>query len=876
MAQPDRTAASGGLAIRFYRALLRLYPSSFRMEYGEEMTRVFAEACTDATPFGRAGLMLSALADETRSALGLHLAILLQDLRYTARTLNRARGFAFTAILVTALGVGATTAAFSVADFVLLRPLPFPEPDRLVRLCEGPREGGGWGCMNELSPANYRDFKTMSSSFRELGAFAIAAANLVGGGEPMRLAITQVTPEVFPLLGVAPAIGRVFAPGTGDDRTAILGHGLWESRFGADPEVLGRTINLDGAPFTIIGVMPRGFSFPDREVQLWTPLTLREEAFVDRNDTYIHGIGRLGQGVTFEGARAELELIADRLARAYPDTNAETGISFFPLRDTMSPRFRLMLVALGGAALCLLLLTSANLASLLLARAAGRERELAVRAALGAGRERLTRQLITESVVLTLLGGSAGVLVAASAVPLFSHLVPPTLPIASAPGLDLRVLLIASLFTALTGLGVGVLPALRAGSRTRFDALRDGTRAGGGRKQHVRAALVAVEVMMSVVLLTTTGLLLRAVWRVQALDAGFVAPNVLTLETALPRPEYDSPVRRSQFYERVLTEVRSLPGVQSAAYITGLPMVVTGLITGVEIPGRDVRIARTETVSHRWVTPQYFETLGIPLLRGRDFEEGDTADRTWVAVVSESFVERYWPGEDPIGKTFRHRGRTRTVVGVVGDVKVRGLERTSEPQLYVPAAQAPEDFPPIFDPKDLVIRHSGRAESLVPGAIRRIVRAADPDQPVSNVRTMEEVLASDTASRRGQLQVLGAFAAVAILLAGVGIYGLLAYTVSQRAQEIGVRMALGADPSRVGRMILTDGIRLAVIGLVPGIAAAYAAARGMSALLFGVEPGDLPTFAAAVAAALLMAFAGSLLPALRAVRVAPMSVLRAE
>jgi len=863
--------------IPLYRALLRLYPASFRLEYGDEMTEVFAQACADASLPGRIGLVLRAFGDETFNAAAVHWAILIQDLRYTARTLNRARGFALTAILVTALGVGANTAAFSVADFVLLRPLPFPDPDSLAMLCEGPRTGGGgtWGCMNELSPANYRDLKTMSASFQAMGAYWGGAINLVGGGEPRRLGITSVTPEVLPLLGVAPVLGRVFGPADDDRNSIVISYGLWQSQFGGDPDVLGRKVNLDGAAYTIIGVMPATFYFPERTSQIWNELTLKPQDFEDRTNTYIHAVARLGPGVAFEHARAELESLAARMSRDYPETNAETGVSFFRMRDNMSPRFRVMLIALGGATLCLLLLTCANLANLLLARATARERELAVRAALGAGKERLVRQLITESVILTVLGGVTGVALAAVSVPLFSSLVPPTLPLATQPSLDLRVLALAVAFTALTGLGFGLLPSLRAGRRTEFDALRDTTRAGGGRKQRVRAILVTVEVAMSVILLITSGLLIRSVWHVQAIDPGFVPQHVLTLTTALPRPKYDDAVRRNQFYERVVAEVRGLPGVQSAAFTTGLPMVITGLITGVEVPGQEVRPRRSAGASHRWVTPDYFKTMGIPLRRGRDVENSDTAQRQWVAVVSASFAERYWPGQDPIGKTFRHLDHTRTVVGVVGDVKVRGLERTSEPQMYLPALQAPEGLPGGFDPKDLVIRHSGQGDALV-SAVRQIVHAVDKEQPISNVRTMEEVLATDTATRRAQLQVLGVLAAVAVLLSGVGIYGLLAYTVSQRSLEIGVRLALGAEPARVGRMIVADGLRLALFGIVPGVFCAYAAARGMTALLFGIAPGDPATFAAAVGLALLMALAGSFLPARRAVRVSPMSVLRAE
>jgi len=350
---------------------------------------------------------------------------------------------------------------------------------------------------------------------------------------------------------------------------------------------------------------------------------------------------------------------------------------------------------------------------------------------------------------------------------------------------------------------------------------------------------------------------------------------VLTLQTALPHPKYDDPVRRGQFYEQVLSGVRALPGVQSAGFISGLPIAMPALITSVEVPGQPVRDRRLSGVSHRWITPQYFETMGIPLIRGRDVESTDTATRQWVAVVSESFIARYWPGQEGIGKTFTHLGEQRTVVGIVGDVKVRGLERTSEPQLYVPALQCPDQLPPQFDPKALVVRHSGPHDRLI-GPIRQIVRAADPEQPISSVRPMDDVLASVTADRRAQLQLLGAFAIVAVLLCGVGIYGLLAYSVAQRSQEIGVRLALGAEPSQVGRMIFADGMRLTLIGIVPGAVGAYLAGRAMQALLFGITPGDPMTFTAAIAAALLMAFAGSVLPVLRAVRVSPTSVLKAE
>ncbi len=808
----------------------------------------------------------------------LHWEMLVQDLRYAVRTLNRSRGFALAAVVVTALGVGANTATFSVADFVLFRPLPFPEPGSLVRICEGPREGGGWGCMNQMSPANYRDVVAMSGSFQTLGAFQGSAVNLVGAGEPLRIPAALVTTEVLPLLGVSPLIGRVFDSTRAGDRDAgsvVIGYGLWQSQFGGDDHALGETVRLNGVPYVVIGVMPAGFRFPSEDVQLWMPLVFEEADFLQRNNSYLEGVGRLQSGVSFDQARADLSAIASRLAREYPETNAETGFSFFRQRDQMAPRSRLILLALCGASLCMLLLTCANLANLLLARAAGRERELAVRAALGAGRGRLVRQMLIESGALALLGGAAGVLAASLTMPLLARLVPSTLPIAAEPSVDLRVFAIAAVFSGLTGLGFGLIPALRVGGLTGFSALREGSR-GGGRRQRLRTLLVAVEVAVSVLLLISSGLLIRAIVRVQAVDPGFEPHGVVTMRTALPSPRYDDPVRRADFYDRVLTNVRALPGVEQAAYTSGVPMVLTGGIAGVIVPGKEARSARSQGVSIRFVSSQFFGALRIPLRRGRDLDDSDTPGRALVAVVSESFVERYWPNEDPIGKTFEIRSQNRTVVGVVGDIKVRGLERTNEPQVYVPARQPPEaGLGDIYVPKDIVIRSPRQGLALLP-AVREIIRQVDPEQPLSNVRLMADVVGGQTATRTAEIRVLGAFALLALLLAGVGIHGLLAFTVAERGREIGVRLALGAEPSLVARMIVSEAARMAILGVVPGVLGAYAAARAMSALLFGVRPDDPLTISAAAGLCLATAVLGALRPAIRAARVDPMSALRAE
>ena len=861
---------------RFYRALLRLYPASFRADYRAELERTFAERVRDR---GSVSATLAAVGDVIPNAIAAHWEILRQDLRYTARTLAGSRGFAFAAILVTALGVGANTATFSVADFVLVRPLPFKEPNELVRLCEGPKDGSGWGCMNQLSPANYRDVvHTVNKSVEAWGAWTGAATNLVGTGEPVRISAVQVTPGLLPLLGVPPMMGRTFdSTGTadGDATSVVLSHGLWQSHFGSDAEILGKRLLLDGTPYLVIGVMPPGFRYPSADVQLWMPLPLPLTTFENRNNNYLDAVGRLRDGATFEQARAEIATVFTRLQRDFPETNAETGFSFFRQRDYIMPRNRLMILALCGASLCMLLLTCANLANLLLVRAASRERELAVRAALGAGRDRLVRQMLTESVTLALLGGAAGVGAAALAMPLLTMLVPTGIPLDGGPALDGRVLAIAAMFAALTGVGFGLIPAMRVGGVSGFAALREGAR-GGGRRQRLRTTLVAIEVAVSVMLLIGAGLFVRAIWRVQAVPPGFNAAGVVTLRTDLPRPKYAEPPARAAYYDRVLAGVRELPGVEQAAYTSGLPMVLTGGIAGVAIPGREVAPSRREGVGIRFVSSQYFGAMQIPLIRGRDVASDDELGRELVAVVSESFVQKYWPNEDGIGKTFEIREQVRTIVGVVGDVKVRGLERTNEPQVYLPAKQPPEvGLGGLYVPKDLVIRAPTQGLTLVP-AVREVIRQVDAEQPIANVRMMSDVVDGQFATRNAQIRILGALAILALLLAGVGIHGLLAFTVAERGREIGVRLALGAGPGAVARMVVGDAARMALIGVIPGVLGAIAAGRAIRALLFGVEPGDPLTIGAAAALCLVTAILASLRPAIRAASVDPISALKAD
>lgn len=862
--------------MRLFRALLVLYPASFRRRYGAEMCGIFARRRREASgPLAVAALWAETVADLLANAVAVHADLLRQDLRYTLRTLRRAPGFTATVLLIVALGVGANTAAFTVTDLVLVRPLPFHDPEQLVRLWE---RRPGYEEM-EPSPANYRDWKRLSTVFESMGAYSPLPLNLVGQGEPVRVEGAEMTAEVLPLLGVRPALGRFFTaaedrPGTAG--TVVVSDRLWREQLGGDRGVLGRRVMLDGAPFVVVGIMPPDFHFPDRRTQLWMAARIPAKAYSDRSDNWLEVVARLRRGVSLGAARAEMAVIAARLERQYPREDARTGIGAVALRDELEQDSRLLLLALSGAALGVLLIACANLASLLLARALARRQELEVRSALGAGRERLIRQLVTESLVLAGAGGALGLLVAAAALPLLARLVPASMPFAQAPAIDMRVLLFALAVTAVTGLGFGLVPALRACRDADFAALREsGARGGGGRRERLRAALVTVEVAVSIVLLISSGLLIRALWRLQTTDPGFRADGVLTLCTALPAPRYAATARRAEFYRQVLDGARALPGVSAAAYASFLPMVSTGGIWPVALEGQPIEREGSKVASLRFVTPGYFDAMRIPLRRGRDVSDADGGDRPYVAVVSESFVRRYWPDQEPLGRHFQFAMHERTVVGVAGDVRVRGLDRSSEPQVYVPYMQVADGALTYYAPKNLVVRSAVGAETLLP-ALRRIVRAVDPEQPVSDVRTLAEIVGEQTASRALQVRVLGAFAAIACLLAGIGIHGLLAFAVSQRSREIGVRRALGARSIDVLAMVLRGGVLTALVGVVPGLLLAYAAGRAMAALLVGIDPGDAPTFAAAAGLCVLMTISGSLLPALRAVRVDPMTVVRSE
>jgi predicted permease len=870
---PDGLVGEGMMWL--YRVLLHLYPKSFRSEYGREMRSLFEHELRSATGAAVALLVARTIGDVVGNALYVHLDLLRQDVGYAARSLRRTPGFTLTAVLVSALGIGATTATFLIADHVLLRPLPFTEPDRLVKLWETRPSRGN--ARSEPSPPNYLDWKRRSTSFEGIETFVTGSTNLIGAGDPEVIQGARLSGGMFQLLGRQAVIGRALIESDAGNQALdaiVISDALWRLRFGADPGVLGRTVTLNDQACTIVGVMPADFHFPTRNTQLWRILRLADlgnEA--DRNNNILNVVARLKRGITLESARSEMELIAAQLHREYPKELADSGVTTIRWRAELAEQPRLLLIALVGSSLCLLLIACTNLANLLLARALARRGEFAIRAAVGASVDRLIRQMLTDSLVIASAGGVLGVILALASAPLVARLVPTTLPIAETPGLDLRMLLVAAVLTLGTGLFFGVMPAIRVGRLTDGSALREGFRAGTGRRTELlRSALVVAEIGASVVLLISVGLLLQSLWRVQQVDPGFKPDNVLTMRTTLPRPKYLA-ARRNQFYNQILDEVHALPGVTRAAYITFLPMVVRGGVQAVGINGENPEQA--PGASFRILTPGFFEAVGTPLLRGRDVMWTDSSASPLVAVVSASFVRQYFPGIDPIGQQFRIASGERTIVGVVGDIRVRGLERETEPQVYLPAAQMRDGQLSFYSPQDLVIRASVPATTLV-AAVRSIIQRADPEQPITNVRLLSEVVAAETAPRLTQLRVLGAFAVAAFLLAAIGIHGLLAFSVTSRSREIGVRIALGAKARDIMWMVVGRSTRLALIGVAIGGALAYAAGRWLQALLFGVSPADAGVFAAAIAIALLMTLAGSILPAWRAVRVDPMTATRAD
>ncbi len=867
---------------RLFSLLMHVYPASFRNEYGPEMQRDFENRRRDCSSwFSVVLLWLAVIPDVLFTALREHLALLRQDIRYALRMFRRSPAFVLTAVFTIALGVGANTAIFTAVDRALVRPLPFRDPDRLVKLRE---DASHYGYpANNVSPPNYLDWKAQSKVFEDMAAYRGTSFNLTGAGLPERLDGAAFTANVFSLLGVKPMLGRTFLPeedGPDSRRTVILSHGLWLRRFASAPNVIGRTLEFDGAPFTIIGVMPPTFHFPRADVEYWVAERLDTHDLTQRKNNYLDVIGRLRSGATVEQAQSEMSVIASRLEHAYPETNRYIGVRLRTLREEVSLRARLSLLVLLAAAGCILLIGCSNLANLLLARASSRRKELAVRTMLGAGRERLIRQILTESVLLSVGGGVAGLLLAVWTAPLLQTLVPDNLPMDHSLTVDWRVLGFGFALSVAAGLLFAMLPALHITSESSLaSGSREGSREGvGGRKGMFRNALVVAEIGLSAVLLVCAGLLVQTLLRIENVDPGFRSEGVLTLRTSLPMPKYDRLAPRHRFYDQVLSQIRAQPGVQAAGCVSFLPLTMGGGIFPVWLEGQPRDTSRVSlNAMYRIATPGYFSAMGIPLISGRDFGEEDSLDKPRVAVVSASFARKSWPNQNPLGRRFEVQDIAeglRTVVGVVGDVKVRGLERDSEPQVYTPYSQSDEGFT-WFQPKDLAIRATLDPASLIP-AVRKIIWSADPDQPISDVQTLPELLESETTARRLQLRLLGVFTGLALLLAAIGIYGLLSFLVSQRTPEIGVRLALGARAGGILGMFMRQGLALAGVGLALGLAVAYAAGRTMERLLFGVKPTDPLAYTVAAILCLVTTLFACYLPARRASHIDPMAAVRSE
>jgi predicted permease len=803
-----------------------------------------------------------------------------QDLRFGSRMLFKSKGFAAIAVLSLALGIGANTAIFSLVEAVLLRPLPFPEPDQLVMIWED--DLGKSSFRGNPAPGNYSDLKTQNRAFEDVAAFSGTSMNLTGDGEPEKINAQVVTANLFQLLRSKPALGRTFLEEEGRpdaSKVALISYGLWQRRFGGDPNLIGKEILLNDQKFTVVGVAAAGFQLLGKDIGLWIPATFSQSDLTDRGSSYLTVIARLKTGVTPQQAQADIDTIYQRIARDHPKFAEGLGAYALPLREQLAGEMRLALVVLLAAVGCVLLIACANIANLLLARAAARYKEIAVRAALGAGRLRIVRQLLTESVLLASLGAALGLLFAFWSFAFLKQLIPESMVLSTNLGINVSVFGYTLLVSLIAGLSFGITPALQAASLDLNEALKQSGGRGGLGVGHrkFRGALVVIEMAAAFVLLVGASLLIQTFLLLRNLDPGFRPENVLTVTTNLPRGKYGELPQRAAFYQQVLERIKALPGVTSAACSTAAPLAWKGGGSGVAAEGQQTP-ATGNTVFHRQVSPDYFQTMGIPLHQGRPFNEHDGPASPPVAVINETMARQFWPNENNVlSKRFKlgfHDSSNPwiTVVGIAGDVKEKGLDEPAPAEMYLPYQQISYFS---FSPNNLVIRTAGDPLNIV-AAVRQAVWAADRDQPVSNVRTMEDILAGEVSQRRLGMSLLAAFAALALLLASLGIYGVLSYAVTQRAPEIGLRMALGARPRDVSNMVLRDGMRLALIGLVIGVTSSFALTRMMSNLLFRVSATDPTTFATVSLLLISVSLIACYLPARRATKVDPLVALRQE
>jgi putative ABC transport system permease protein len=812
------------------------------------------------------------------------LADIPRDLHYAARSLLRTPGFTVVAVAVLALGIGATSAIFSLVSAVWLKPLPFADEERLVSLWVDLSSLGGPASL-EAPPANYYAWRERAQSFEEMAAVVPDSMNLTGTGEPERLAVVRTTPNLFATIGLTPILGRTFGPDDGADEAVVLSSSFWLRRLGGDPAALGQTITLDGTARTIVGVVPPDFRFPYGEKDVFIATDFPPEMQAEEGSYIWSVVAKLRPGVSIAAAQAEMNGVAEAL-RA--ENRSGQPVVIAPLRDSLArgnptaSDVRPILLALLGAVALVLLIACANVANLMLARAAVRQKELAIRKALGAARGRVLRQLLTESAVLAGAGVVAGLGLAAACFGYLTRLLPVTLPASSALSLDARVLALTIGAALVTVLLFGAGPAFAAARRDFGAAFGRAVGAHGARARRLRATLVVAEIALTVVLLAGAGLLLRSYAAVLAVDPGFAADGVLLVDTPPSPSGFSVPADRDAFYRRVLEGVRALPGVESAGFTNIAPLVVKGGRSVTFVEGRprppEDQVFRLIT-QNRGVSAGYLETLRVPLVTGRFIDERDTRDAPLVAVINEAMARLHWPDEDPLGKRFRFGlgdiERSFTVVGVAADMRQDGLDAPPFPEVYAPLDQlgGAGTFTLMW-PQQLVVRTSGDPLAFGP-AVRRAIWNVEPDQPVT-ARAMTEVVDAELANRSTQLALLGAFAVIALLLAAVGLYGTLSYTVSQSTNEIGLRMALGAAQETVVGSVVRSALNSAMLGIGLGLVVAFALTRTIASFLYGVSPTD-PATAVAVAGVLLAVTGlAAYVPARRAASVNPMTALRAE
>ena len=782
--------------------------------------------------------------------------------------------FTAIAIVTLALGIGANSAIFTLVNAALLRPLPFPQPDRLALVWEETRMFGLKD--SPVALGNYSDWRAQNHVFEQMGALEQATLRLTGAGETQQVHGSAVTASFFETLGVKPALGRPFAADQdllGAAKTAILSDGLWRRAFGADPGIVGRTIELEDEKFAVAGVMPPGFRFPDSENELWvaTGAAYGPDEFARRGRHNWMVVARLKPGVTMAQANQEIRAIAARAERDYPGTNANVSAFVAPLRDHFVADLRTMLTVLAGAVGFVLLIACANIANLLLSRASHRRREVAIRTAVGAGRWQIARQLLTENLLLSLAGGAGGLALALGGVRFLQKILPGGISAMSAVSIDVRVLAFTLGVSLLTGVIFGLAPAFQT---LRVD-LHQTLKQGGGRQgtrggsRRLERFLVVSEVALAFVLTVGAALMIQAFTRLRAIDPGFRTKDILTLRTPLAAKRYREPAARAAFYDRVRERVNALPGVVSSGFTLGPPLAFKGWVNGFQVEGRPPDTL--SNANYRVVTPEYLETIGIPLRAGRYLNRHDAADKPPVVLVNETMARKFWPGETALGKRIMFRPGTPwvTVAGVVADIKQAGLDVAPKPEMYLSVLQDQRAI------SWLVVRTARDPKSLA-AAVRGVIRSVDAGMPVTDVKTMGEVLDREVFERRANMLLLSIFAGAALLLASLGIYGVLAYLVSQRTQEIGIRMALGARPRDVLLAVAGQGVALSAAGILVGVAGALAVTRVLSKLLFGIGATDPATFASAAALLMAVAALASYIPARRAMRVDPILALREE